>query len=125
MLLAALLDGLLGALSRLLRDLLATLERLLSGLLHLVDDAVGDLAQLLVLDARGGNQHAGEEADRDGADGEADRVLLRHALGLARLVLDLTGARGLVAHRAGDRVTRADDLVLHPHDALLGRFLLL
>ena len=39
----------------------------------------------------------GEEADRDGADGEPERVLLGDALGAARLVLDLVGVRCGVA----------------------------
>ena len=75
---------------RVLRDLLAVLERLGAGLLDLVLDVVGDAADLLVLHAGGRDQHAGDEADGDGADGEAERVLLRDARG--RLALALTSS---------------------------------
>src|SRR5215213_934508 len=80
-LLALLLHGLLGALGRLLGDLLAALEGLLAGLLRLLLDVVGDRAELLVLDARGRQQHPDEEADGGGADGQAERVLLGDARG--------------------------------------------
>ena len=66
----------LARLGGVLRDLLAALERFLAGLLGAVDDVVGQLAELLVLDARRRDQHAGEEADRERADGEPERVLL-------------------------------------------------
>src|SRR5829696_2183100 len=112
-LLAALLDRLLRALRGVLRNLLAVLERLLAGLADLLLHVVGDRADLLVFDARGRDQHAREEPDGNRADRETERILLRHARGLAGLVLDLAGIR-----RA------ADDLVLDAHDALLGRFLL-
>src|SRR3954447_7981814 len=95
--LRVLLTALLGGLGGVLRDLLAALERLLARLLGPVLDVVGHGAELLVLDAGGRAQHAGEEADGDGADGEPQGVLLGHALGAARLMLDLLGVRRGIA----------------------------
>src|SRR6187200_1481570 len=109
MLLRAVLERLLRALRGLLRDLLAVLERLLAGLLGLLDDLVGDVAELLVLDPRGRDEQARDEADGDGAERQADGVLLREPLGLARLALDLLAVRGRVA----GGVLRADELLLH------------
>ena len=81
--------ALLGRLGGVLGDLLAALERFLAGLLGACDDVVGGGAELLVLDAGGGDQRADEEADRQRADGEPERVLLGDALGAPRLLLDL------------------------------------
>src|SRR5215213_666897 len=99
-LLAALLDRLLRALGGLLRDLLAVLERLLAGLLGLVLEVVRHRAELLVLHARARDEQARDEPDRDGADGEAERVGLRDANRSLRLVLDLLGVRRGVADGA-------------------------
>src|SRR4051794_41217624 len=60
-------------------DLLAAVERLLAGLGRLGLHLVGDGADLLVLDARGRDQHAGEEADRRRTDHQAERILLGDA----------------------------------------------
>src|SRR3712207_8951686 len=54
----------------LLGHLLAAVERLLAGLLDLALDLVGDRAELLVLDVRRRDEHAGKEADGDGARSE-------------------------------------------------------
>src|SRR3954451_24383764 len=97
-------------------DLLAAVEHLLAGLGRLGLDLVGDRADLLVLDARGRDQHAGEEADRGRADGEAERVLLGDADGLLRAGLDVTAARGRVRHgvlRAGHLRFEAVHLLVH------------
>src|SRR5689334_6268162 len=106
--LAMALRALLRGLRRVLSDLLAVLERLLPGLLGTLLDLVGELADALVLHARGRNEHAGEESDGDRADREAERVLLGHALGAPRLVLDLVAVR-----------RSPDDPVLDAHDGLL------
>src|SRR5262249_24560441 len=80
----------------------------LAGLLGALLDVVGDGAEALVLDARRREEHAGEEADGQCADRQAERVLLGHALGAARLVLDVTAVR----RRAGDAVLDAGHAVL-------------
>src|SRR6185295_3336136 len=104
-LLPALLDRLLHALGRVLRDLLAVLDGLLAGLLDLVLDVVGHAAELLVLHVGRRDQHAGDEPDRDRADGEAEWVLLRDAARLPRLGLDVAAVR----RAAGDAVLDAHD----------------
>ena len=53
---------------RFLGDLLAALERVLSGFFDAVDDLVGDLAEVLVLNPGRGKKHAGEEADCGASD---------------------------------------------------------
>src|SRR6185312_9890602 len=68
----------------------------------------------LVLDARAGHQHAGQEAGRHRADREPDRVLLRDAGGAARAALDLLAVRRRLTHLAG----RHADPLLHPSDGL-------
>jgi hypothetical protein len=60
---AALDGGVLGAGQGVLRDLLAALERVLPGLFDPVDDLIGDLAEVLVLDAGRGKKDAGQEAN--------------------------------------------------------------
>src|SRR4051812_42608707 len=67
-LLARLLDGLAGGLGGFLRRLLAVLDRDLGGLLGLLLERVGHRADLLVFDARGRDEHAGQEADGQRAD---------------------------------------------------------
>jgi hypothetical protein len=76
-LLAAVLGGPDRAPRRLLGDLLAALQRLLAGLLHLILDLVGHGAEPLVLDPGGRHRQPGQEAQGGGADGQAERVLLR------------------------------------------------
>src|SRR5215212_7492033 len=99
--LLGLLDMVLGRGGDLLGDLLAVVERLLAGLLDLLLGLVGDRAELLVLDVRRGDQHPREEADRDGAHGEAEGVLLRDAGALASGLLDVTRAGRRLVDRAG------------------------
>src|SRR4051794_6387622 len=102
-----------------LGDLLAALDGLLAGLGRLGLDLVGDRADLLVLDARGRDQHAGDEADRGGPDGEPERVLLGDPDRALGGVLDVAAARG----RAGDGVLRAGHLRLEAVHLLVHRFL--
>ena len=84
--------ALLRRLGGVLRDLLAALERLLAGLLRarsLTSWAIGPSFSSSTRVDR--DQHPGEEADSDRADGQAERVLLGDALRAPGLVLDVPG----------------------------------
>src|SRR4051812_33669501 len=120
-LLHAVLERLLRALGGLLGDLLAVLERLLAGLLGRLDHLVGELAELLVLDARGRDQQARDEPDGDGAQRQPDRILLGQPLGLTRLAVDLLAVGGRVGHGVLGAHELLPDIARGSHDALLGR----
>src|SRR5829696_3198663 len=120
LLLTAFLRGLLGALSRILRDLLAALDGLGGRVLDLALHLVGGVADLLVLDPGGGDQHAGYEAGGDGADRQPERVLLRGADGLLALLLDLAGRGRRLVRATHDVLDLALHSVLLPLDVLLG-----
>ena len=82
-LLAAFFRGLLRDLGGFLRDLLAALQRLLAGLLARSITSSEIWPSFSSSMRVEGIEHAGEEPDRDRADGEPERVLLRDALGRA------------------------------------------
>src|SRR4051794_14152707 len=117
-LLGVLATGLLGRVGGggggLLGDLLAVLERFLARLLDLLADLLGHRADLLVLEPARRDEQAGEEADGDAADREAERVLLGDAGGLLGLALHLARLRRALGDRAGDLVLDAAHLVLRP-----------
>ena len=71
-------------------------------------------AELLVLDAGGRDEQAGDEPDGRGADGQPQRVLLRHAARLAGALLHVTGARRRAADLLLDRVHLVAHRVLRP-----------
>src|SRR3954468_20816802 len=122
-LLALLAHGVGGRLRGRLGHLLAALERLLAGLLGLLLDPVGHRAELLVLDAGARDEHAEEEAGRGRAHGQAERVLLSDAGGLAHLALDLLGVRSDVARLlTGDAEALLDGVDLARHVVLGARF---
>src|SRR5581483_4475278 len=95
----------LGARRGLLRDLPAVLERLLPGLTSLLLDLVGERSDPLVLQLRPRHRHPGEEADREPADGEPERVFLDDPGGALRALLDFVAAR----HALGDIRARPAD----------------
>ena len=72
-----------GSLGDVFGDLLPVLERLLADFSSVLLDFVGGRAHALVFDARGRQQHADQEACRDGADGQSKRVLLGDSHGIA------------------------------------------
>src|SRR4029453_4112895 len=102
----------LHGLDRVVGDLLAALDRVPGRLLGRVDQAIRHVAHLLVFDLCRRDEQARYEADRRGADGEAERVALRRVLWGAHL----RAARDRVGCRAGDGILAPGDLVL---DSLL------
>src|SRR4051794_31103692 len=88
---AALTHGLLRARGGLLSHLAAAVDGLLRGLLDLLRDVVGEAAELLILDARGREEHPDDQTCAQGAERQPDGVLLRDADGALRALLDVAG----------------------------------
>src|SRR5215211_426768 len=102
-----LLGGAGGAAGYLLGDLLAPVQGFLAGLLDLVLHLIGHRPQPLVLDSRAGDGQAGQEAERDRADGQPERVLLGQPSRPLGLLLEMATAGGGLADpggRVADRI---------------------
>src|SRR3954447_5386260 len=123
LLLTTLLRGVRSGAHRVLGHRLAAVERLLTRLLHLLGHLVGDLAELLVLDAGLREERADDEADRCSCDREPDRVFLGDT-DLRRAALHLLTVRDDAADAGDEGVGSADDSVLAARDLADERVLL-